>query len=133
MGATVRMCIGSSSRLQSVGLASRVGVSAEVSCGGAGLREVAAEDGLEERVEDDLSAAAGFVSFFGNLHCGVCGNIRGRGESHPKDQDELEGVVEREPVDGVYGALKDTGRGVSTAVARSELLARENPTYVKKA
>jgi len=45
------------SRLRNVGLACRVGLGAEVSGGGAGLGEVAREDGLEERAEDDLSAA----------------------------------------------------------------------------
>lgn len=45
--------------LGSMGLASRVCASAEVSGGGAGLGEVAREDGLDERAEDDLGAAAG--------------------------------------------------------------------------
>ena len=41
-------------RLGSVGLASRVNLSAEIGSSGSGLREVAREDGLEERTEDDL-------------------------------------------------------------------------------
>jgi hypothetical protein len=44
------------SGLGSVGLASRVDLCAEVGSGGAGLGEVAGEDGLEERAEDDLGA-----------------------------------------------------------------------------
>jgi hypothetical protein len=40
--------------LGSVGLASRVDLGTEVGGGGAGLGEVAGEDGLEERAEDDL-------------------------------------------------------------------------------
>jgi hypothetical protein len=35
-------------------------------------------------------------------------NLLGLGESHPEDKDELEGVVEGEPVDGTDGALEDT-------------------------
>lgn len=42
----------------SVGLAGGVGLGAEVCGGGAGLGEVAGEDGVEERAEDDLGAAA---------------------------------------------------------------------------
>jgi hypothetical protein len=41
-------------RLGSVGLASRVNLSAKVGSGGARLGEVAREDGLEEGTEDDL-------------------------------------------------------------------------------
>ena len=39
-----------------MGLASRVDLGTEVGSGGAGLGEVAGEDGLEERAEDDLGA-----------------------------------------------------------------------------
>jgi len=50
--------------------------------------EVAGKDGLEEGAEDNL------------------GTI-GLGKSHPENEDELECVVEGEPVDGTDGALKD--------------------------
>jgi hypothetical protein len=41
-----------------MGLASSVGVGAEVGSRGARLGEVAREDGLEERAEDNLGTAA---------------------------------------------------------------------------
>jgi hypothetical protein len=44
--------------LGSVGLASRVDLRAEVGGSGAGLGEVAGEDGLKERAEDNLGATA---------------------------------------------------------------------------
>lgn len=52
--AAVRIIVVVATSLQGVGLASRVGLSAEVGRGGATLREVAGEDGLEEGSEDDL-------------------------------------------------------------------------------
>jgi hypothetical protein len=39
--------------------------------------------------------------------------LLGLGESHPEDKDELEGVVEGEPVDGTDGTLKDANEKVS--------------------
>jgi hypothetical protein len=45
-----------------MGLASGVDLGAEVGSGGAGLGEVAGEDGLEERSEDDLGATTEHVS-----------------------------------------------------------------------
>lgn len=46
------------SALRSMGLASSVGLGAEVGSGGAGLREVAGEDWLDEGAEDDLGTTA---------------------------------------------------------------------------
>ena len=37
-------------------------------------------------------------------------------KSHPKDEDELEGVVEWEPVDGIDGGLNDSQEGVGHPV-----------------
>jgi len=74
------------------GLASGVGLSAEVGGSGASLGEVAREDGLEERAENHLSTSS-------------------LGKSHPEDEDELEGVVEGEPVAGVDGALENGQEG----------------------
>lgn len=56
-------------------LGSGIGFGAEISRGGAGLREEAGKDGLDEGSEYDL------------------GSI-GLGEGHPQDEDEFEGVVE---------------------------------------
>ena len=78
----------------SVGLAGGVGLSAEVCGGGAGLGEVAGEDGVEEGAEDDLGAASGVLVL---LLRGVGREERSLpslGEGHPEDEDELEGVVE---------------------------------------
>lgn len=74
-----------------MGLAGRVDLGAEIGGGGAGFREVAGEDGLEERAEDDLGATVSCelrscIEHFGGL--------RSLGKSHPEDQDKLEGVVE---------------------------------------
>lgn len=80
-----------------LGLASRVGVRAEVGGSGAGLGEVTREDGVEERAEDDLGTA-------------------GLGKGHPEDKDELEGVVEWEPIDGAHGALEDSQESIDHPV-----------------
>jgi len=69
-------------------LSGRLGLGTEVGGGGAGLGEEAAKEWLDEGVEDDLGATS-------------------LGKSHPEDEDELEGVVEWEPVDGVDRALED--------------------------
>ena len=45
-------------RLQSVGLASRVNLGAEIGSSGSRLGEVAREDGLDEGAEDDLGTTA---------------------------------------------------------------------------
>lgn len=75
-----------------MGLASRVDLGAEVGGGGAGLGEVAGEDWLEKRAEDDLGAAVGCQY----SHGGQVGwlYVRSLGQGHPEDQNELEGVVE---------------------------------------
>jgi hypothetical protein len=59
--ATVRMLVVVTSRLGSVGLACRIGLSAEVGGGRADVGEVAREDGLEEGSEDDLGAAVIYI------------------------------------------------------------------------
>lgn len=56
--AAVRIIVVIAASLQSVGLASRIGLGAEVGRGGAALGEVAGEDRLEERTEDDLGTTA---------------------------------------------------------------------------
>jgi len=71
---------------------------AEIAGGGAG-GEVAGEDGLEEGVEDNLGA--------GSL-----------GKGHPEDEDELEGIVEGEPVHGVDGTLEDGQESVDDPVGQ---------------
>jgi len=59
--------------------------------------EIAGKDGLEERTEDNLRAI-------------------GLGESHPQNKDELEGVVEGEPVNGTDSTLEDVQEGVDNPV-----------------
>lgn len=44
------------------------------------------------------------------------GDLRGLRKSHPEDKDELEGVVEWEPVDCVNGRLEDGQEGISHPV-----------------
>jgi len=61
--------------------------SLEVGRGATGV-EVLGKDWLKERSEDDLST-------------------RGLRKSHPKDENELEGIVEWEPVNGADSVLKD--------------------------
>jgi len=73
-----------------------LGLSTQVAGSGAG-GEVAGEDGLEKGVEDDLSAASLW-------------------QGHPKDEDEFECVVEREPVDGIHGALKNGQEGIDDPI-----------------
>jgi len=52
---------------------------------------------VKERAEDNLSAV-------------------GHGQGHPQDQDELEDVVEGEPVDGIDDALKDSEESIDDPV-----------------
>jgi len=73
-----------------------LGLSAEVVRGGSAV-EVAREDRLEEGAIDDLGTV-------------------GLGKSHPKDEDELEGVVEGEPVDGVDSAFKDSQESINDPI-----------------
>jgi hypothetical protein len=70
----------------SLGLGTEVG-------GSTALAEEAADQRLEERVEDDLGTAGLGQSFASSLGIGRV-IIPGLGESHPEDQDELEDVVE---------------------------------------
>jgi hypothetical protein len=56
--AAVRIIVVVAASLQAVGLASRVGLGAEVGRGGAALGEVAGEDRLEEGPEDNLGTTA---------------------------------------------------------------------------
>jgi hypothetical protein len=78
--------------LGSVGLASRVDLRAEVGGSGAGLGEVAGEDGLKERAEDNLGATAKMLERAYDAKDQM--NLRSLGESHPEDENKLEGVVE---------------------------------------
>jgi hypothetical protein len=79
-------------------LAERVGLGAEVSGGRSGLGEVTAEHGLEERSEDEVGAAE-------------------HGQCEPQEEDELESVVEGEPVDDAEQALKDGEKGKNDPVS----------------
>jgi len=67
----------------------RVNLGTEVGSGSTGSREVSCENWLEEGAEDDLGAV-------------------GEWKSEPEDKDELESVVEWEPIDGVDGTFKDS-------------------------
>lgn len=61
------------------------------------------------------------------------GHVRGLGERHPEDQDELEGVVEGEPVDGVDGGLENAGQQLVLRFVDPMVWMPEGPTYVRKA
>lgn len=76
------------SRLQGL-VTSSVNLGTEVGSSGTRSGEIASEDWLDERTEDDLSSASGW-------------------ESEPENEDELERVVEWEPVNGADQALKDS-------------------------
>jgi hypothetical protein len=75
-----------------MGLASGVDLGAEVGSGGARLGEVAREDWLHERSENDLGTTARLLEKALNNIGGL--DLPGLGQSHPKDKDELESVVE---------------------------------------
>jgi len=67
-------------------------------CGGAtSLAKEAREDGLEDGSEDDLGAI-------------------GHWKRHPQNQDELENVVEGEPVDSINHALENSEEGIDDPV-----------------
>jgi len=76
-----------------------VRLGSEISGGGTRLSKEAREDWLDEAAEQDLSSI-------------------GLGEGHPKDEDELEGVVEWEPVDSIDHALEDGEEGVNDPVGQ---------------
>jgi hypothetical protein len=79
---------------------SGIGLVADIAGGGGALAlEEARKDGVEERAEDNLGAI-------------------GHGKGHPQDQDKLEDVVEREPVDSIDDALKDGEEGVDHPVCQ---------------
>jgi len=73
----------------SMGLGRLVRLRTEVGGSGARLREEAGEDGLYEGAEDNLSTGC-------------------LGKSHPQYEDELEDVVEGEPVGSINRALNDS-------------------------
>ena len=70
-----------------------VGLGAEISSGGAALREVAGEDWLNEGAEDDLSATAVLSEIVGVDVEPTC-DVPSLRECHPKDEHKFEGVVE---------------------------------------
>jgi len=77
---------------------SGIGLVADIAGGGTlALLKEARENWLEERAEDNLSAV-------------------GHGQGHPQDQDELEDVVEGEPVNGINDALKDSEESINDPV-----------------
>lgn len=82
-----------------MGLASCISLSAEVGSGGTRGGEVAGENGVDERAEDDLGT----------------GGLR---KGSPEDQDELEGIVEWEPIDGADSALKDSQESIDHPVSK---------------
>lgn len=77
-------------------LGGSIGLGPQVGRGRAALEETT-EDGLEEGVENELGTV-------------------GLGKRHPEDQDELEDVVEGEPVSGADGTLNDGQESVDNPV-----------------
>lgn len=75
-----------------MGLSSRLRLGAEVRGGRAALGEVTGEDWLEEIAEDDLSATTTLSVEAQDVK--QVQDLRSLGQGHPKDEDELEGVVE---------------------------------------
>jgi len=69
-----------------VQLAGLVCLGPEITCSGATTYEVSRKDGLDDGAEDSLGAT-------------------GLGKGHPQNNDELEQIVEWEPVGGTDGAL----------------------------
>jgi len=82
-----------------VGLGCLVSRGAEVGGGRAALGEEAGENWLDEGAEDNLSTT-------------------GRGETHPENENEFEGVVEGEPIDGVDGTLEDAQERIDDPVGQ---------------
>lgn len=86
--------------------------------GGARVLEEAGEQRLEEGAEDDLSTAAmALISTRCSGSAYLVGvSLPSLRKGHPDDEDELEGVVEGEPVDGVDGGLNHGEEGVDDPV-----------------
>jgi len=76
-----------------------VSLRSEISRCRAGAGEEPSEDWLDDGSEDDLGAI-------------------GHWKSHPQDEDELEDIVEWEPVDCVDQAFKDIQEGVNNPVCQ---------------
>jgi len=76
-----------------------ISLASKIGGGTAGLAEEAGEDRLNERSKDDLGSV-------------------GDWESHPEDQDELEHIVEGEPVDSIDHALDDCEEGIDNPVCQ---------------
>ena len=78
-----------------MGLGGLVGLRTEVRGGGPGLGEEAREYRLDEGTEDDLSATVitAVSHVLRSLNGMMQRNIPSLGESHPQDEDKLEGVV----------------------------------------
>jgi len=89
----------SSTCLQGLVRGGRVGLGAQVGGRRAGAREVAGEDRLDEGAEDELGST-------------------GLRKGQPQREDELEGVVEWEPVHGVDGRFKDGQEGEDNPVGQ---------------
>ena len=78
--------------------------------------EEAGEDGLDQGAEDDLSASVVGVSRCGVQNQGYVRCLLGLWQSHVHDEDEFEGVVEWEPVDGIDHGFEDGEEGVDDPV-----------------
>jgi hypothetical protein len=103
------------------GLVRGVNLGTEVSSSSTGSREVSCENWLEEGAEDDLSAAK---------KMSVCSlnsfdrSLLGEWKSEPEDKDELESVVEWEPIDGVDGTFKDSKESKDNPVLKCQISSR---------
>lgn len=80
-----------SQRITLLLLGSSIGLSAEVGRGRATV-EVAAQDGLDEGVEDDLGTAGGKLD--GGVNLRPEHYLLGLGKGHPQNKSQLEDIVE---------------------------------------
>lgn len=97
-----------------VRLAEGVGLGADTGGGRAGLGEVAAKGGGEERSEDDLGATE-YGQQGAQCYC-VAGDLPEDGQREPQEENKLEDKVEGEPVDDVNEALRDGEEGEDNPV-----------------
>ena len=101
-------------RLQSLVRGSGIDLGAKVGSRCTSSGEVASKDWLDEGAEDNLGTAAVAISDW-IVDDGII-NSPGSWEGQPEDKNELEGVVEWEPINGADRTLENCQEGEDNPV-----------------
>jgi hypothetical protein len=104
-----------------------IGLRAQAAGSGARLVEVAAKGRGQERAEDNVGTAEE-ASAYPSGRERMQNHLPESGERQPQEEDKLEGIIEREPVDDANEALDNTSMRLACAMAPAA-----ERTYVKNA